>query len=1033
MSKKQSDRQSVPRLPTSSSVFSRKTRKTRKIKIDNERVDRSSYYIAKEPNSRKGILEKFLETLLEDKIQTRFPIVRTTECKFADSLESLIEITCIAKDFRKIQEVDLQSEIIRVDGSKFLLNNSSRQYFKSSIYTGLSLVQETNETTSEKIPDESQSVETVKTTTQSTIMAPPVVEKLEKIIFHNGNIYEGPTNEYLMHGNGKFVWSDNTIYNGEFKDGFITGKGRITLPDLSIYEGEFCNGFFHGKGFLNVASTPVFYSGDWKSDRKDGNGWILYGAGDWYEGEWKMDMRDGKGCRKYKNGAKYIGDWVENKKQGKGKMLFYNDDYYNGGWYDDMLHGYGEYTWDLIDNKTFCFPIYNWYKGAWKNGVREGIGIMNFGTECGAKYAGTWRNNIKHGPGVMICGNGLILESNPLFEYDKPIHKNSQISLTQLGVENRFSDFIIQKSSYYDILELINSQIACDELDEVILVKITVKSQYIPSNMFVKINNSISDSKKIWCPLYIPTHTTAEDVDLKYFVDLIFEDIKNTSEENFTKLFEGLIDRRRKSIVPRSRNSSLSKSVDYSPELNDPLEKIKLIKAKELKKLKNSIIIYLPKLKMMYEKYATFAKSKSILGDINLDFKPVLVRFFLWQLLRDLRVTEDVMENPPKSQHTVTFDDTNEYIYSSDSADIIQSDGEPTQSIKTNTNNLSKTSSALGIGCDGGDMQSASSISTSILDDVEEVKMLKKKITDLEIKNKLLDNEVEKVNLCLINERTKTTKLEKKLQFVKDNQDVFIKLKEAYINMKYNEAAGRKMIEIREKSIQTWEGILCRSCIDAEQWRRQLESVQKTYKDSYFITPLQLEQLLNTIKYLKELIERRESSWSGIAERYEKINEQLQRLENENRTLHDLLQSKDDKIPIEIDFEANTDMALYKKIIVKYEKKLRELEKSGNRLTKFNITFNEKEKKIIQYLMSKYFSRLNDKVQEKQRSRSTSRLYNERYGRGSSRKTESEIRYNIKSSDMYEAGEMGDTTLRFMNCIIDSTEDEIPPVTKPQI
>ncbi|XP_057670982.1 uncharacterized protein LOC130902735 isoform X3 [Diorhabda carinulata] len=641
MSKKQSDRQSVPRLPTSSSVFSRKTRKTRKIKIDNERVDRSSYYIAKEPNSRKGILEKFLETLLEDKIQTRFPIVRTTECKFADSLESLIEITCIAKDFRKIQEVDLQSEIIRVDGSKFLLNNSSRQYFKSSIYTGLSLVQETNETTSEKIPDESQSVETVKTTTQSTIMAPPVVEKLEKIIFHNGNIYEGPTNEYLMHGNGKFVWSDNTIYNGEFKDGFITGKGRITLPDLSIYEGEFCNGFFHGKGFLNVASTPVFYSGDWKSDRKDGNGWILYGAGDWYEGEWKMDMRDGKGCRKYKNGAKYIGDWVENKKQGKGKMLFYNDDYYNGGWYDDMLHGYGEYTWDLIDNKTFCFPIYNWYKGAWKNGVREGIGIMNFGTECGAKYAGTWRNNIKHGPGVMICGNGLILESNPLFEYDKPIHKNSQISLTQLGVENRFSDFIIQKSSYYDILELINSQIACDELDEVILVKITVKSQYIPSNMFVKINNSISDSKKIWCPLYIPTHTTAEDVDLKYFVDLIFEDIKNTSEENFTKLFEGLIDRRRKSIVPRSRNSSLSKSVDYSPELNDPLEKIKLIKAKELKKLKNSIIIYLPKLKMIY---ATFAKSKSILGDINLDFKPVLVRFFLWQLLRDLRVTEDGVE-----------------------------------------------------------------------------------------------------------------------------------------------------------------------------------------------------------------------------------------------------------------------------------------------------------------------------------------------------------------------------------------------------
>lgn len=93
------------------------------------------------------------------------------------------------------------------------------------------------------------------------------------------------------------------------------------------------------------------------------------------------------------------------------------------------------------------------------------------------------------------------------------------------------------------------------------------------------------------------------------------------------------------------------------------------------------------------------------------------------------------------------------------------------------------------------------------------------------------------IYFSLIHERNKNSKLEKKLQFVKDNQDVFIKLKEAYINMKYNEAAGRKMIEIREKGQQTWDGILCRACIDSEQMRRQLAALQETYKGAYIIRP----------------------------------------------------------------------------------------------------------------------------------------------------------------------------------------------------
>lgn len=45
---------------------------------------------------------------------------------------------------------------------------------------------------------------------------------------------------------------------------------------------------------------------------------------------------------------------------------------------------------------------------------------MYFGYESGAKLAGVWQQNKKDGPGAMICGNGITIESNPLFTGDKP-------------------------------------------------------------------------------------------------------------------------------------------------------------------------------------------------------------------------------------------------------------------------------------------------------------------------------------------------------------------------------------------------------------------------------------------------------------------------------------------------------------------------------------------------------------------------------------------------------------------------------------
>ncbi|RZC34916.1 hypothetical protein BDFB_010982 [Asbolus verrucosus] len=77
--------------------------------------------------------------------------------------------------------------------------------------------------------------------------------------------------------------------------------------------------------------------------------------------------------------------------------------------------------------------------------------------------------------------------------------------------------------------------------------------------------------------------------------------------------------------------------------------------------------------------------------------------------------------------------------------------------------------------------------------------------------------------------------LERQLQFVKDNQIIFEKLKNAYTGTKYNEAAKKKLVEIRDKSIQTWDGVLCRACLDTEKLRNELNQLQVKYDDCIIV------------------------------------------------------------------------------------------------------------------------------------------------------------------------------------------------------
>ncbi|XP_030751061.1 uncharacterized protein LOC115878656 isoform X2 [Sitophilus oryzae] len=291
-----------------------------------------------------------------------------------------------------------------------------------------------------------------------------------------------------------------------------------------------------------------------------------------------------------------------------------------------------------------------------------------------------------------------------------------------------------------------------------------------------------------------------------------------------------------------------------------------------------------------------------------------------------------------------------------------------------------------------GDANSDVSVSTSILDFEDlDAKSLKRKLEEYEYKNKYLQNEIGKINTELVNERVKTTSLEKKLQFVKDNQEVFMRLKEAYINMKYNEAAGRKMIEIREKGIQTWKGVLCSSCIESEDLRRQIEILVQKYSQVFVASPGEIEQLVNTVKYLKDLIVRREESWSINMERENKLQRHIEILKQENESLrkcmdkepgadelHNTHMKPDERIIEEEKVETmrkcmecmHKDMEKLKKIIVKFDRSFR----CETQQNQSNIVYplNDKEEKIVQQLVKKYNSKIPQPIIDHVRSRSLS-------------------------------------------------------------
>ena len=168
------------------------------------------------------------------------------------------------------------------------------------------------------------------------------IAKVERVVFDNGDVYEGEMVDGFRHGKGKYTWANGNEYEGDWVRGKRTGYGVYKSYDKNeikggtfvsyIYEGEWKNSEKHGRGVAK--GYEVFhhfghvymdwsYDGEWVADNRHGKGAYWEWGGDalheaWrvYRGEWIDNVRQGLFVWQYEpssTGKKYINYYVDGK------------------------------------------------------------------------------------------------------------------------------------------------------------------------------------------------------------------------------------------------------------------------------------------------------------------------------------------------------------------------------------------------------------------------------------------------------------------------------------------------------------------------------------------------------------------------------------------------------------------------------------------------------------------------------------------------------------------------------------------------
>ena len=120
-----------------------------------------------------------------------------------------------------------------------------------------------------------------------------------------------------------------------------SSTSRYLYPAIKKYPGKF-KVIYQLKDpdtYLMEFNYDLDYTGDWKDDKKDGQGVFRWENGMSYEGEWKADRRNGHGKFTWPNKQFFEGEWIDDKRTGPGALYMPDGSRYEGVWANDVLNG----------------------------------------------------------------------------------------------------------------------------------------------------------------------------------------------------------------------------------------------------------------------------------------------------------------------------------------------------------------------------------------------------------------------------------------------------------------------------------------------------------------------------------------------------------------------------------------------------------------------------------------------------------------------------------------------------------------------
>ena len=186
---------------------------------------------------------------------------------------------------------------------------------------------------------------------------------------------------------------------------------------------------FHGYGTYTFGSESEWagdkYVGEYKNNKKHGQGMYFYADGDKYEGNFENDLYNGYGAYTWKDGTTYVGDYKNHKRDGQGTYTYTSGAKYIGGYKNNQRSGQGTYIYADGAKEV----------GTWENGKLNGFAITYF-ADGTINQEGIFKNNkfqlseksapnkldnqkiinASSGSGFAVSSDGYVITNNHVIE-----------------------------------------------------------------------------------------------------------------------------------------------------------------------------------------------------------------------------------------------------------------------------------------------------------------------------------------------------------------------------------------------------------------------------------------------------------------------------------------------------------------------------------------------------------------------------------------------------------------------------------------